>query len=343
VRTSACLLTLSLALATGTARADEPPANSAHAVSLAVDFCGAIVGAELENYGPVAARVSGLALSEAKPMDGLASDADTRAQLQKMLMIGPEDPAQFAAFVPAPSYVANPFAAFKPDGTVCVTLLAPGSAGAEAAIFAKLGAPGSPWVRDEKEELVTWNRPAPFGENVFLMASNHPDHTLVIVALETRPVAKADEIAAQIKGAIEPCMAGIAAGKPAEPPQFNGIFMEKARRKHPEHPDVDILDLRSATAGPRSWLQVRSLSGQSFCELMTGDPQQPIAAVIDVVTTTVATLPGAKVVEIRAKGEKPAHQAYRFKRGGAKVDVSISVENQDIIIVTVGRADSWWW
>jgi hypothetical protein len=343
VRIPTCLLTLSIVLATGSARADDLPANAAQAVSLVVDFCGAIVGAELENYDAAAARVPGLNLSAPKPLDGLAEDAAIRERLGKMLLIETNEPAQFAGFAPAPSYQSNPFTVFQPDGGVCVTILAPGSPAAEAAMFARLAAPGSPWVRDESESLVTWNRPAPFGENVFLMSSNHPDHTLVIVALETRPVATAPQIAAQIQGAIEPCIAGIVAGKPAEAPQFNGVFMEKARKKHPENADVDVLDLRSAIAGPRTWLQVRSFRDQSFCELMIGDPKQPIAAVLDAVNTTVATMPGAKVVEIRAKGEEPAHPAYRFKRGGTKVDVSISLEDQDIIIVTVGRANGWWW
>ena len=48
MRTTTCLLALSLALATGHSSADELPANAAQAVSLAVDFCGAIVGAKVD-------------------------------------------------------------------------------------------------------------------------------------------------------------------------------------------------------------------------------------------------------------------------------------------------------
>jgi hypothetical protein len=213
----------------------------------------------------------------------------------------------------------------------------------DAALATRLAAEGSPWSKDVDlgEGIPKWTRPAPWGDRAFLAVSIIEGLTRVLIGIEQRPLATREQVANHVRTAVDACVTGILDRAPAGTTSLGGAFAEIAHEKHPEHPEVDVLRLRSTQPGPISVLEVRSLDGESLCELFTSDALVPGDAMLATVNSLLAELPNARAAKVKAKGDVPAHTAWRLRRAGNTRSAQISAARDDgdehIVIVRVAR------
>lgn len=332
-----------LALGAPAAFADVPE-SAVRTVSLAVDFCGAVAGGTPEEVAVAAARVPGLKISEPMSLEAISDLEDLRAAFRNGLTAKEDDKLQVAAFSEAaPTIRSRPFAVINPKTTACLIAQTTEDKATVEALNAKLAAEGSAWSRegDLADGIPKWSRPATFGDRAFLAISSVEGLTRVLTGIEERPLATPEQVANHVRTATDTCITGIIDRKPADAPAFAGAYAEISREKHPKHPDIDVVRYRSTMPGPISVLEVRSMNGESLCVLFTSDAQQPGDAMLADVTGLISGIPLAKPVKIKAKGDVPAHQAWRVRRPGNTRTAELSVERDDgdehIVIVTISR------
>jgi hypothetical protein len=314
--------------------------------ALALDFCGTFIGERPEvTIAGTARKVPGLSVSEPLSLDEFESEAEIRDILVRLLELDAGDALRVAGFSARPSLREAPFAAVTADGDLCYIVVPSGNPAIGAALDARLNASGSAWRAETPERGASmWHRSAPYNEQVLFTYAAHSAMTAIVVALVAREASTPEDLAAQLRGAIAPCIEGLISGKPADTADFNGTFDLYKRAPHEKYPQVQVLDLR-AMVGPRAWLQVRSSGTEFLCELLTSDQKLPFEKVMEVVNGVISGWPGAKAVEVKASDDRPAHTAWRVTRKGSrrKADISVSVDREDIAVVRVERADSGWW
>lgn len=329
------------------AEAADHPESAGHAVTLAVDFCGVIAGAPADTVdgviGLTARKIPGLNVTEPLALDQVSESEGVRAAFKQGLMVADTDKLRIAAFSAAPTVNSRPFAVLNQKTTACLVIETTDRKDTGEALNTRLTGDGSAWSRDRDlaAGIPKWSRAAPFGDRAFVAVSSIEGLTRVLVGVEERPPATPEQVADHFRSAIEPCIAGIIGRKPADAPAFAGAYAEIAREKHPDHPEVDVVRLRATMPGPISILEVRSMNGESLCEFFTSDAQQAGDTMLAAVIGLISGLPQAKQVNVKAKGEVPAHQAWRVRRPGSSRTAELRAERDDkdqhIVIVTIRR------
>jgi len=59
---------------------------------------------------------------------------------------------------------------------------------------------------------------------VLLTYARHSQLTSIVITLLAREASTAEDLSAQLRGAIAPCVAGVISGKPADTADFKGAF-----------------------------------------------------------------------------------------------------------------------
>jgi hypothetical protein len=329
------------------ADAADDPQSAGRTVTLAVDFCGAIAGAPADMVdgviGLTARKIAGLNVTEPLALDQVSESEGVRAAFKQGLMVAETDKLRIAAFSAAPTVNSRPFAVLNPKTTACLVIETPDEKGTGEQLNSILTAEGSAWSRDADlaAGIPKWSRSAPFGDRAFVAISSVEGLTRVLVGVEQRPLATAEQVAYHLRSAIDPCIAGIIDRKPPDVPEFAGAYAEIGREKHPDHPEIDVVRLRATMPGPISILEVRALNGESLCEFFTSDAQQTGDAMLAAVVGLISGLPQAKQVKVKAKGDVPAHTAWRVRRPGSARTAELIAErdakDEHIVIVTIRR------
>jgi hypothetical protein len=320
-----------------------PAEGAPRTLALAVDYCGRLVGEATGDMSATAVKIPGLHVTDPMPIEQLSEEMELRAAFKRALMLEGDQKLQVAAFSLAPSVNSRPFALLNTHRNICVVVDPSDTKGMDTALGASLAAEGSPWSKDADlaEGIPKWTRPAPWGDRAFLAVSIVEGLTRVLIGIEQRPLATREQVANHVRTAVDACVTGILERVPAGTSSVSSAYAEVARLNYPEHPNIDVLRLRSTTPGPISVLEVRSLEGESLCELFTSDALVPADAMLSTVNSLLAELPKAKAVRVKAKGDVPAHDAWRIRRAGntrsAEISAERDTEDEHMVIVTIKR------
>lgn len=330
---------LALILLVNLAAAAEPAAEQ-RAASLALDFCGDVIGQPKDRVISAARRVSGLTIGETKSFSELIDDGDLRAGYERVLNIDGDTPMSLAAFDRAPGVSSSPYAIFSHELNICLIMGVPTPAGGQSPLRLRLAEPASTWTTagTDVDGTTLWERPAPFGEKVELGASW--DNEMIIVTLAERPSATAAQIGGTARAALEPCVAGILDGLPPAHPHFAPTFALVSSGPDEENAEVTKTLFRSQVDGPRSLVGLSTFGDYSACEIWISDSHQPASTLAEIVTSTVAAVAGARETRARTRGENPELKAWRIKRRGAPryVDVVLSIEDEKVVSLKVSQA-----
>ncbi len=328
-------------------------------ISLALDFCAAVVAKSAHGvadddshaYDDIAAGLAGLALGPAKRMADQVPEAAMRESFREAFKIEDTDELRFAAFDPHPSPLQWPYAAFRPNGEMCLVVGTPNQEGSADSLLARLSASGSAWSAKEMEgNSQLWERAAPLGERITLGVSG--DEMMTIVALAQRPVATREEIVAISGAALKPCVEAVLTANPPPTSVFDPVFTVVETHPGEKTPELVHHTLRSQVAGPRSMLTFNTYKEFAYCELWTGDMRQPAEQVLAAVVDTITALPGVKELKVKA-GKKsapdadhtPPPRSWRVTRSGAarKAHISVGLREDDIVVVTIEHSTGWFW
>jgi hypothetical protein len=326
-------------------------------ISLVLDFCASVVAqgargaADADHaYDALASRLPGLTLGPPKLLSEQIPEPIIRETFRKVFNVEDTEELRFAAFTPSPSARKIPYAAFKPDGEICLVVGPPNQEGSADSLLTRLSANGSPWSAKSKEgDSQLWERAAPLGETITLGLSG--DEMMIFMALAQRPVATREEIAAIASATLTPCVEAILNASPPAARVFDPAFTVVETHPAEKTPGLVHTTLRSQVAGPRSMLTFNTYKEFVYCELWTSDVRQPADQVLAAVVDTITALPGIKETKVKvAKAAPdadvtPVLRSWRVTRRGAarKADISIGVREQNIVVVSIEHSTGWFW
>ncbi len=337
------LLTIAALLAAAPTLAADLGEREARAMTLIVDFCGAITGDEAADATELARRIPGLIVGA--PLKIADHDPAEREALMELFKVATDELVLHVGFDTDPNARvgrSNPSATLSPDKDTCVVVTSPYSPALTEAVTKRLEAPGTAWKREDPAVppgSLTWRRPTPLGETVFLLLSNAPDSSITVTAVEQRPVSTPEQILGTTRAALEPCLSGVMAGKAPDFALLGSHFVEMNR----ETQDIaTAVNFRSTAAGPRSFLRLVYFQGGVLCRFMTADVHQPVEQVRSAVMQYIRGLPGVQEIAVKAKGDQPAGVLWRVKRKGQRhaADIKVSLHQDDIVVVDVSRKGS---
>jgi hypothetical protein len=258
---------------------------------------------------------------------------------------------RFAAFDPAPSPLKWPYAAFRPNGEMCLVVGPPDQEGSADSVLARVSAKDSPWsAKNMDRDNQLWERAAPLGEMITLGLSG--DEMMTIVALAERPVATREEVVAVTNAALKPCVEAVLTASPPATSAFDPVFTVVETHPAEKTPDLIHHTLRSQVAGPRSMLTFNTYREFVYCELWASDLRQPAAQVLAAMVDTITALPGIKELKVKAgkvatagADHTSALRSWRVTRRGAarKAHISIGMGEQDIVVVKIEHSTGWLW
>lgn len=314
-----CLL---LTLYTGTTwGADTTPAEG-QIVSLAVDFCGGLVGEPPGSGKAVSQRIAGLNLSPAKPLKDWAADERARNGIRAGLAKELDDPLQFAAFTATPGIDSKPGAMFAVDESACSA-----SGTAQHDVFDAIGTrmnADTRWQLAEQNDnprTATWHRTTAAGAEVVFMLFNVEMMTFNRVIAKSPPTTAAT-IRPLVKSVAETCINGVLAGADMDVADFRAQFYPYRRADTEGH----AAQLRTFGALPRAMLNTSSFRHEYYCEFSLGTGNAPAEELRAVMAEIIGGFPGVKAMSdnewsIKQKGK--SHQAQ----------VSIEVDPRGLILM----------
>jgi hypothetical protein len=316
-----CLL---LAFLAGAARgADTTPADD-QIVSLAVDFCGGLVG-ELPGTGIAASqRIAGLKLSPAKPLKEWAPDERARNGIRAGLAKELDDPLRFAAFNDTPGLDSKPAAMFAVDESACSA-----SGSSTSDVFDAIGTrmtADARWQLAEQHDnprTATWRRTTATGAEVVFMLFNVELMTFNRV-IEKAPPTTAATVRPLVQSVANTCVKGIMDGAELDVADFGAQFYPFRRVETEGH----AAQMRSFGALPRAMLNASSFKKEFYCELSFGTDETNAAQIRAGMTEVIGALPGASATS--------DHEWLIKKKGKSrKAQVSIEVDPRGIILLVM--------
>jgi hypothetical protein len=303
--------------------ADITPAEE-QIVSLAVDFCGGLVG---ENPGAgVAAsqKIAGLKLSAAKPLKEWTADERARSGIRAGLAKELDDPLRFAAFADAPDLNSKPGAMFAVDESACSA-----SGTAKNDVFDAIGTrmtADARWKLTEQNDnprTATWRRTTLGGAEVVFMLFNVEMMTFNRVVAKSPPTMP-DTIRPIVKSVADTCVNGVLNGSDLDGGNFGSQFYVY------RHADTEghAAQMRTFAALPRAMLNASSFKHEFYCEFSLGTSEATAEPLRAVMTGIVGGFNGVSATSdhewrIRQKGK--SHQA----------NVSIEVDPRGLILLVI--------
>jgi hypothetical protein len=308
---SICLLAC---LAT-TARGDELTLPEQQIVSLAVDFCGGMVGETPGASVAASQKIPGLKLSAAKPIKDWTADEKARNGIRAGLAKSLDDPLQFAAFSDDPGIDSKPGAMFAIDESACSA-----SGTARHDVFDAIGTrmnADTRWKLTEHTDnprTATWHRTTATGGEVVFMLSNVDLMTFNRVISNPPPTTPASA-RPLVKSVAEICVNGVLEGADLDVRQFATQFYPYKR--------VDgegrSASLRSFGSLPRAMVNTSSFRKEFYCELSMGTGEGNASA-----EDLRAMLIGA-IGEISGVKATSDHE-WRVQRKGKSKKAALSLE-----------------
>ena len=316
-----CLLFASFA---ATARgADATPVED-QIVSLAVDFCGAVVGETPGASMAASQRIAGLNLSPAKPLKEWAVDERARSGIRAGLAKDLDDPLKFAAFSAAPGMDSKPAAMFAVDESACSA-----SGSAKTDVFDAIGTRMSAdtrWKLTEQTDsprTATWHRTTTAGADVVFMLFNVEMMTFNRVIAKAPP-STAEAVRPLVKLVADTCINGALNGTDLDVARFGSQFYVYRRVDKTGH----AAQMRTYGALPRAMLNASSFQKEFYCELSFGTDDTTAAPIRAAMTEVIGGLAGVSAVsdkEWRIEQKRKSHQAQ----------ASIEVDPRGLILLVV--------
>lgn len=299
-----CLL---LAFCAAAARgADIRPAED-QIVSLAVDFCGGLVGEEPGAGVAASQRIAGLKLSPAKPLKDWTADEQARGGIRAGLIKALDDPLRFAAFTDAPGIDSKPGAMFAVDESACSA-----SGTAKTDVFDAIGTRMSAdkrWTLTEQTDnprTATWHRNTAAGAEVVFMLFNVEMMTFNRVLVKSPP-STAAAVRPLVKSVADTCVRSVLDGAELDVGQFDQFYVH--RRVDTEG---HAAQMRTFGSLPRAMLNTSSFQHEFYCEFSLGVGDAAAPELRAAMTEVIGGFKGVSATsdhEWRIKQKGKAHQA----------------------------------
>jgi len=317
---SICLLGCLAAAARGE---DLTPAEQ-QIVSLAVDFCGGVVGEAHGASASASQKIPGLKLSAAKPIKDWVDDEKSRNGIRGGLAKNLDDPLQFAAFGDDPGIGSKPGAMFAVDESACSA-----SGTAKHDVFDAIGTrmnADTRWKLTEQTDnprTATWHRTTATGADVVFMLFNMELMTFNRVIAEA-PLTRPDAVRPLVTSVANTCVKGVLNGTDMNVEDFGAQFYAFRRIDIEGH----VAQLRTFNSLPRAMLNASSFRREYYCELSFGTSDAPADELRAVMTEVIGGFDGVKAT---------SDHTWRIQQKGKskKADVSIEVDPRGLILLVI--------
>ena len=307
---------------------DLTPAEN-EIVSLAVDFCGGIVGDTPGASVAVSEQISGLHLSPAKPLKDWAEDEKSRNGIGAGLGKKLDDPLRFAAFTDNPGIDSKPGAMFAVDESACSA-----SGTAKHDVFDAIGTRMSAdarWKLTEQTDsprTATWHRTTPAGGEVVFMLFNVELMTFNRV-IAAPPATTPTTMRPLVESVTETCVNGVLDARDMDVADFAALFYPYKEM----HGDGHTASLRTFGSLPRAMVNASSFRKEFYCELSmgTGDGNAPAENLRGMMEDVIGKIAGVKPTSTNE---------WRVQRKGKskKADISIEVDPRGLIALEIKTA-----
>jgi hypothetical protein len=318
-----CLL---LAFFAAAARGADPAPVEDPIVSLAVDFCGSVVGGEPGAGLATSRRIDRLHLSPAKPLKEWTADERARNGIRAGLAKELDDPLRFAAFSETPGIDSKPGAMFAVDESACSA-----SGSAKHDVFDAIGTRMSAdtrWKLTEQSDnprTATWHRTTATGAEVMFMLFNVEMMTFNRVIAKAPPTT-ADGIRPLVTSIAQTCINGVLDGADMDPGDFGPQFYAHRRVDTDGH----AAQMRTVGSLPRAMLNASSFRKEYYCELSlgTGDGNASADELRAVMAEIVGGFKGSSAI---------SDQKWLIKQKGKsrKADVAVNVDPRGLIFLVI--------
>ena len=308
---SLCLLAC---LATAAHGEDLTPAEQ-QIVTLAVDFCGGLVGEAPGASVATSQKIPGLKLSAAKPIKDWAADEKSSKGIRAGLAKNIDDPLQFAAFSNEPGIDSKPGAMFAVDESACSA-----SGTARNDVFDAIGTrmnADTRWKLTEQTDsprTATWHRTTLAGGEVVFMLFNVELMTFNRVISQS-PATTASSARPLAKSVTEICVNGVLDGADMNVEFFATQFYPYKR--------VDgegrSAQLRSFGSLPRAMVNASSYRKEFYCELSmgAGDGNASAEELRAMLNEVIGEISGVKAT---------SDHEWRVQRKGKSKKAALSIE-----------------
>ena len=292
-------------------------------VSLAVDFCGDLVGGEPGASATASQRLAGLNLSPAKPLKEWATDERARTGIRAGLAKELDDPLRFAAFSDSPGIDSKPGAMFAVDESACSA-----SGTAQSDVFGAIGTrmnADTRWQLSEQTDnprTATWHRTTAAGAKVIFMLFNVELMTFNRV-ITTAPPTTAEAIRPLVKSVADTCVKGVLDGADMDVGKFTQFY---AFRR--VDTDGHTAQMRTFSALPRAMLNASSFRHEYYCEFSLGTEPASAAELRAVMTEVIGGFKGVSATSDREWSIKEKGKPH-------KVQASIEVDPRGLILLVI--------
>ena len=304
---------------------DLTPAES-QIVSLAVDFCGGMVG-EVPGSSTAASKlIEGLRLSPARPIKDWTADEKSRNGIGAGLGKKLDDPIGFAAFDDEPGIDSKPGAMFAADESACSA-----SGTAKHDVFDAIGTRMSAdarWRLTEQTDnprTATWHRTTTSGAEVVFMLFNVELMTFNRV-IATSPATTPKSARPLVESVAQICVEGVLDGKDMKVEDFATQFYPYKSMDGDGH----TASLRTFGSLPRAMINASSFRKEFYCELSmgAGGANAPEEALRKMMSEVIGGLKGVKAT---------SDHEWQVQRKGKskKAAVSIEVDPRGLILLQI--------
>ena len=293
---------------------DLTPAES-QIVSLAVDFCGGMVG-EVPGSSTAASKlIEGLRLSPARPIKDWTADEKSRNGIGAGLGKKLDDPIGFAAFDDEPGIDSKPGAMFAADESACSA-----SGTAKHDVFDAIGTRMSAdarWRLTEQTDnprTATWHRTTTSGAEVVFMLFNVELMTFNRV-ISKAPATTPASARPLVKSVAEICVNGVLDGADMDVEDFATQFYPFKQVEG----DGRAASLRSFGSLPLALINASSFRKEYYCELSfgTGDGNASAEDLRAMMNEVIGGISGVKAT---------SDHEWRVQRKGKSKKAAIAIE-----------------